>query len=399
MPQILCVSEINQYIKQLLDFDDLLAQVYVKGEISNLKRHSSGHIYFTLKDETSSLMCVLFRQDASKIKFALSDGMRVVALGRLSVFIRDGRYQLYASDLQPDGIGALYLAYEQLKKKLQAEGLFDSSHKNPIPVMPMKIALVTSPTRAAVRDMIRVLGMRFPLAKLLVCPVRVQGEGASGEISGTLKFLSDKKAVDLIILGRGGGSIEDLWPFNEEIVARAIYNCTIPIISAVGHEPDETISDYAADLRAATPSNGAELAVPEIGEIRLSLKHSDVRMTKAISHILSAYKERLQALSSHKVLQGPAYKINEQRMLLDSFEKDLTNAIERKLDRYRHRLRSAQSAVEAMSPLGVLERGYSIASLNGSPIQSYKQVQPDDRILISLHEGRIICRVEDIKEK
>jgi len=325
--------------------------------------------------------------------------MKAVAFGKLSVFIRDGRYQLYASDLQPDGVGALYLAYEQLKKKLQAEGLFDAASKKAIPGYPMKIALVTSPTGAAVRDMIRVLKKRFPIARLLVCPVRVQGTEAASEIAGALHLLSEKRAVDLIILGRGGGSIEDLWPFNEEIVARAIHACQIPIISAVGHEPDETISDYTADLRAATPSNGAELAVPDENEIRLLIRHYGIRISKTVTNRLSVYKRQLQLLASHKALQSPVYKINEQRMLLDYWEKNISNFLQRKLAFSKHRLEAAQSALEAMNPLSVLERGYSITTFNGEVLHSGKQVQTGDRVYVRLHDGRLVCRVEAIEEE
>ncbi|MBQ2750876.1 MAG: exodeoxyribonuclease VII large subunit [Clostridia bacterium] len=398
MASVLTVSEVNQYIKLLIEHDDLLADVMVKGEISNYKRHSSGHLYFTMKDEGGALLCVMFRGEASKLKFAPSDGMKVIAAGRLSVFVRDGRYQLYITDLQPDGVGALYAAFEQLKEKLYKEGLFDQSRKKPIPSMPMKIALVTSPTGAAVRDMIRVLGKRFPLAKLLVCPVRVQGEGAAEEIAKALKLLSDKRTVDLIILGRGGGSIEDLWPFNEEIVARAIAACNTPIISAVGHEPDVTISDFVADLRAATPSNGAELAVPDSNELYITLRNFDIRLVRAMDDRLKKQRLRLKELAGRKSLSGPTYRINEQRLLLDYLEKTLSSSVERHLADKRHRYTALKSTIEAISPLAVLGRGYSIASIEGKAIRSAREVIPGDRVRIRLLEGQLVCLVEETKE-
>lgn len=398
MASVLTVSEVNQYVKLLIEHDDLLADVMVKGEISNYKRHSSGHLYFTMKDEGGALLCVMFRGEASKLKFAPGDGMKVIAAGRLSVFVRDGRYQLYITDLQPDGVGALYAAFEQLKEKLYKEGLFDQSRKKPIPPMPMKIALVTSPTGAAVRDMIRVLGKRFPMAKLLVCPVRVQGEGAAEEIAKALKLLSDKRTVDLIILGRGGGSIEDLWPFNEEVVARAIAACNTPIISAVGHEPDVTISDFVADLRAATPSNGAELAVPDKNELYITLRNFDIRLVRAMDDRLKKHRLRLKELAGRKSLSGPTYRINEQRLLLDYLEKSLASSVEKHLADKRHRYVALKSTVEAISPLAVLGRGYSIASVDGKAIRSAREVIPGDHIRIRLLEGHLVCLVEETKE-
>ncbi|MBR4866854.1 MAG: exodeoxyribonuclease VII large subunit [Clostridia bacterium] len=398
MASVLTVSEVNQYVKLLIEHDDLLADVMVKGEISNYKRHSSGHLYFTMKDEGGALLCVMFRGEASKLKFAPGDGMKVIAAGRLSVFVRDGRYQLYITDLQPDGVGALYAAFEQLKEKLYKEGLFDQSRKKPIPPMPMKIALVTSPTGAAVRDMIRVLGKRFPMAKLLVCPVRVQGEGAAEEIAKALKLLSDKRTVDLIILGRGGGSIEDLWPFNEEVVARAIAACNTPIISAVGHEPDVTISDFVADLRAATPSNGAALAVPDKNELYITLRNFDIRLVRAMDDRLKKQRLRLKELAGRKSLSGPTYRINEQRLLLDYLEKSLASSVEKRLADKRHRYTALKSTVEAISPLAVLGRGYSIASVDGKAIRSAREVIPGDHIRIRLLEGHLVCLVEETKE-
>lgn len=399
MPQILTVSEINGYVKLLVDHDEVLADIMCKGEISNFKRHSSGHLYFTMKDEGGSLMCVMFRPDAARLKFAPSDGMKVIAAGHISVFVRDGRYQLYVTDLQPDGIGALYAAFEQRKEALMKEGLFDLAHKKPIPAIPEKIALVTSPTGAAVRDMIRVLGKRFPAAKLLVCPVPVQGEGAAEQMARALNYLSRKKPVDLIILGRGGGSIEDLWQFNEEVLARAIYACEIPIISAVGHEPDFTIADFVADLRAATPSNGAELAVPDRNELYISLKNADAHLSALLTSRLASERKRLSELSSRKALATPLYRVNEQRLLLDYHEKSITSSLEKLLAGKKQRFIGLSARIEALSPLAVLGRGYAIASKEGHPILSPRGLKPGDLITIRVKEGSFTASfVEEEKE-
>lgn len=393
MPQILTVSEINTYVKLLVDHDEVLADVMCKGEISNFKRHSSGHLYFTMKDAGGALMCVMFRADAARLKFVPSDGMKVVASGSISVFVRDGRYQLYVNDLQPDGVGALYAAFEQRKETLFKEGLFDIAHKKPIPAIPAKIALVTSPTGAAVRDMIRVLGKRFPAAKLLVCPVPVQGEGAAQEMARAINYLSRKKPVDLIILGRGGGSIEDLWQFNEEVLARAVYACEIPVISAVGHEPDVTITDFVADLRAATPSNGAELAVPDQNELYIKLKNADARISAALIGRLSRERKRLSDMASRKSLATPLYRINEQRLLLDYHEKAVTASLERLLGEKRRRFAALSAKAEALNPLAVLGRGYAIAAKDGHPIFSAKTLVPGDRIRVRVKEGSFLAAV------
>lgn len=396
---ILTVSEINQYLKLLLDNDPMASSVFIKGEISNFKRHSSGHLYFTMKDDGGVIPCVMFKGDAYKIKFELENGMKIIAHGRISVFTRDGRYQLYADDLQPDGIGALYMAYEQLKEKLRTEGLFSPEHKLPLPAYPSSIALVTSPTGAAVRDMLRILGRRYPAAKVLICPVRVQGSEAAGEICEMIRLICRSKAADLIILGRGGGSLEDLWPFNEESVARAIYNANIPIISAVGHEPDVTIADFAADLRAATPSNGAELAVPDSSEIIIRLKSQDIRLSKVVGVKLSDLRRKVSLLEGRKSLQPPLSRIGDRRMLLDYNSKRIDSFTESILTKSRHHIKELSATIEAISPFAVLMRGYAIPTVDGHPVLSVKTLSIGERFNLKINDGSIGCLVESISEE
>lgn len=390
------VSELTAYLKSLVDSDDALRSIAVHGELSNVKRASNGALYFTLKDEKATLSCVMFQRETARLRFLPVEGMQVVAFGSISIYPKGGSYQLYTGAIEPLGVGALYKAYEQLKEKLQKEGLFDPAHKKPLPRMPMKIALVTSPTGAAVRDMIRVLGKRFPLAKILVCPVPVQGDGAAEEIARAIRFLSERNPVELIILGRGGGSIEDLWAFNEEVLARAVYACSIPIISAVGHEPDVTIVDFVADLRAATPSNGAELAVPDQSEIRTELKKMDYHVTSSLNDAVTRLRTRLASLASRRSLATPLYRVNENRMRLDHLEKETGAAFESILTERRNRFLRLSTATEAYSPLGVLKRGYGIASIKGRPLSRAADVSRGDVIDVRLSEGSLVCRVEEI---
>jgi len=396
MAESVSVSELTIYLKSLLDSDEALRSVVVHGELSNVKRASNGAIYFTMKDEKATLSCVMFQRDASRLRFLPTEGMQVVAFGSVSIYPKGGSYQLYTAALEPLGVGALYKAYEQLKEKLLKEGLFDASHKLALPRYPEKIALVTSPTGAAVRDMIRVLRKRFPLAKILVCPVPVQGEGAAEEIAKALRFLSEKKPVELILLGRGGGSIEDLWAFNEEVLARAIYDCRIPVISAVGHEPDVTIADFVADLRAATPSNGAELAVPDQNEIRTGLKKLDSELLTAVAGRLSREKTRLAGLASRRSLATPLYRVNEKRMTLDHLEKDTAAAFEKILYDRRSRFQRLAATLEAYSPLGVLKRGYSITTKDGRPLYGAEEAKAGDRVRVRLSRGSLDCLVEAV---
>ncbi len=392
------VWQVNQYVKQMMDQDQLLAGLLVRGEISNYKKYPSGHHYFSLKDEQGAIRCVLFRGDAIRLRFQPANGMRVVAYGRVSVFPRDGQYQLYCTELFADGRGDLHAAFEQLKARLAREGLFDQDAKRPLPKFPGKIALITSPAGAAVRDMIRVLRARWPMAQVLVVPVRVQGEGAAAEIAAAIRTVNDLAGADLIITGRGGGSMEDLWAFNEEVVARAIFMSNIPVISAVGHEPDVTIADYVADLRAATPSNGAELAVPDQNEVRQQLQQLARRMAQAMSNRLDGQRRRLERLRQARVLQSMRAPIEDRRMLLDFWQRRLSSACGQKLKAGRAELARLCAGLDAMSPLKVLSRGYAIVRKDEHVVQQIAQAEPGDRLEILVTDGKLLCQV-DGKEK
>lgn len=347
----LTVSELNNFIKTLIDCEPILSNVCVRGELSNYKIYPSGHHYFTLKDSESSLRCVMFKSSASKLRFRPESGMGVTAFGRISVFPRDGAYQLYCTDLTPEGTGDLQIAYEQLKAKLAAEGLFDASHKKPLPEFPEKIAIITSSAGAAVHDMIRILGHRWPMTEVVLLPVRVQGVEAPPEIVGAIRYANRHKVADLIITGRGGGSIEDLWAFNDERVARAIYESELPVISAVGHEPDVTISDYVADRRASTPSNAAEIAVPDINEIRSGLENLDIRKLQAMRKVLNNSAGRLDELRNRRVLQSPMTYVETKRTELDYVRDKLIAASDRYNSANRNRFVRLAASLDAMSPL------------------------------------------------
>ncbi len=393
------VTQVNEYVRDLMDDDLLLQSILVRGEISNYKRYPSGHHYFSLKDETGVLKCVMFRGEAARLRFRPENGMRVVAFGHVSVFPRDGAYQLYCADLLPDGRGALDEAFERLRARLEAEGLFDEEHKTPLPEYPHKIALVTSPAGAAVRDMIRILGQRWPLAEVLVVPVRVQGEGAAEEIAAAIHAVNNRADVDLIITGRGGGSMEDLWAFNEEVVARAVYVSNIPVISAVGHEPDVTIADYAADLRAATPSNAAELAVPDRAEQKGRLADLRYRLCMAVRGRLEDSRRTLDRLRSSRVLRSMAAPIQERRMLCDSLRRRLETAFAGGMKDRRAALAKCAAGLDALSPLKVLSRGYAIARKGSAVVSSIGQVEIGDRLDVAVSDGVIQCEVKDKEER
>ena len=393
------VTELNAHIKQLLDADALLGSVCVTGELSNYKVYPSGHHYFTLKDAESSLRCVMFRSSAQSLRFRPVSGMSVAAVGRITVYPRDGAYQLYCTRLIPGGVGDLYAAYEQLKEHLQKEGLFDRAHKKPLPQFPQRIAVITSSAGAAVRDIIRVLGKRWPASEVVLLPVRVQGAEAPAEIAGAIRYANRYRVGDLIITGRGGGSIEDLWAFNDERVARAIYDSDIPVISAVGHEPDVTISDFVADLRAATPSNAAELAVPNAEDLRETLHSYDIRMTQAMRKQMTQRRAALENLAGRRVLQSPAAYFDLRRVELDYTRSRLTAAGERYLASRRRAFAQCAAALDAMSPLKVLGRGYAVASdADGAVLRSAEQVQPGDAIRVQLQDGALNCTVNDREE-
>ena len=396
----LSVSELNSRIKTILDSDPVLGSVLVRGELSNYKIYPSGHHYFTLKDSEASLRCVMFKSSADRLRFRPENGMGVLCSGRVSVYSRDGAYQLYVSQIQPDGIGDLYLAFEQLKERLQKEGLFDPEHKKPIPYMPKRIAVITSGAGAAVRDIIRVLGKRWPMTKVMVLPVRVQGTEAAAEIAGAIRYANNNALADLIITGRGGGSMEDLWAFNEEIVARAIYKSRIPVISAVGHEPDFTISDFVADLRAATPSNAAELAVPDQSEVMDRLLDARIRLNQAIRKTIESSSRRLDEIAARPVMESPLGFVHQRRQDLDRLT-DRLNAAEAsvladKKQKYIH----LAASLEAMSPLKVLSRGFSVATNEqGRILRSSEDLEPGDFIHIRMEHGGADCRVEQRTEE
>lgn len=395
----LSVTELNQYVKNLVDGDELLMDVCVRGELSNYKIYPSGHHYFTLKDAESSLRCVMFKYSAMKLRFRPENGMSVTAFGRVSVYLRDGAYQLSCTALMPEGMGDLQVAFEQMKAKLSAEGLFDTAYKKPLPPFPEKIAIITSSAGAAIHDMIRILGHRWPMTKVILLPVRVQGVEAPAEIAGAIRYANEFQVADLIITGRGGGSLEDLWAFNDERVARAIYASRIPVISAVGHEPDVTISDYVADRRASTPSNAAEIAVPDWHEMQDGLQNYEIRSRQAMEKMLKSLAQRLDALKSKRVLTDPGVYLDNRRMDLDRARDRLLAASERQLAAKRQSFVKLGAALDAMSPLRVLSRGYTVSSsADGTILKSVKDLQPGQELSVRFLDGTADCRVETIIE-
>lgn len=393
-PEPLKVSELNNYIKGVIDRDERLNNVYIKGELSNFKRHYTGHLYFTLKDETSLIKCIMFKSYTSYLNFEPKDGMSVVILGTVSVFERDGVYQIYAKGMEPDGMGALYTAYEQLKEKLSLEGLFDEKYKKPIPALPRAIGVVTSKTGAVIRDIINVTTRRFPNVNIKLYPSAVQGEGAAENIVRGIEFFNREKNVDTIIIGRGGGSLEDLWPFNEEITARAIFNSEIPIISAVGHETDFTIADFVADLRAPTPSAAGELAVPDITEVKWKIQNINGRLSNALKKKSDNLKIRLDSLKNAKVLKEP-YEIVHRKMLdTDKYIKDLEKVFSMKIKDNHIKLATQMGRLENLSPLKTLMRGYSVVEkLDGKVVNSVEQLQTGDEISIRLSNGSTHAKI------
>ena len=397
--KVYSVSELNGRIKALIDSDYVLNEVYVKGELSNYKVYPSGHHYFTMKDAEGALKCVMFRGNAMKLRFRPDNGMQVVAMGKISVYPRDGAYQLYCTGLILDGVGDLYAAFEQLKTKLAAEGLFDPAHKKPIPQFPQTIGIVTSSAGAAVHDMLRILNKRFPLTKVRLLPVRVQGAEAPDEIASAIGYANHHKLADLLIVGRGGGSIEDLWAFNDERVAYAIYRSEIPVISAVGHEPDVTISDFVADLRAATPSNAAELAVPDQDALRQALDMMSAAMATALKRQLNASQQRLKMLSESPALQSPQGYLVQRSKSVELLKSRLSAAQSTILNRHNQQYLTLTAKLDALSPLKVLTRGYAmVQDANGEVIRSVKQTTAGDTIEITLRDGNVSAAVTQIKE-
>ena len=397
--QVLTITQLNEYIRGKMDSDALLNSVAVKGEISNYKLYPSGHQYFTLKDESSALKCVMFKGNAMRLRFRPENGMKIIAMGKISVFPRDGAYQLYCTAMAMDGVGDLYAAFEQLKRKLQAQGLFDPSHKKPIPKFPGTIGIITSSAGAAVHDMLRILNKRYPLAKVRLLPVRVQGVEAPGEIAAAIRYANYYRLADLLIVGRGGGSIEDLWAFNEEIVAHAIFESEIPVISAVGHEPDVTISDFVADLRAATPSNAAELAVPDREALSQTLDSMSNAIAQVLTRQIAGHRQHLDILSRSPALQSPTGYLDQKHRQLDLLKNRLIAAENQNIAGHSQRYVALTAKLDAMSPLKVLTRGYSMAqNSRGEVIRSAAQVETGERIGITLSEGKLFATVTDKKE-
>lgn len=391
--QAITVTDLNKYIKEKIAGDENLANVLVKGEISNFKLHYTGHMYFTLKDENSLIKCIMFKTYTPHLKFTPKDGMKVMAFGTVSVFERDGVYQLYCKAMQEDGMGSLYTAYEELKAKLEKEGYFDSSHKKKMPFMPKSIGVLTSNTGAVIRDIINVSTRRNPNVYLKLLPVPVQGEGAAEKIAAGIEFMNEKKLADVIILARGGGSLEDLWPFNEEIVAKAIYNSKLPIISAVGHETDFTIADFVADLRAPTPSAAAELVIPNVKDILLKLKEYESRQKIALNRKIQIMKLRYEKCLNSKVFKEPLQKINERYMMLDIKVRQMESYINQKYINEKAKAIKLIAKLDALSPLKTLSRGYSIITLNGKTIKEAKYLKKDDEINIKLFDGQVNAKI------
>lgn len=397
---VLSVSQLNRYIKMNFDADENLANIFISGEISNFTNHyRTGHLYFTLKDDSAAVRAVMFNSSAKRLKFMPEDGMKVIARGRVSVYEDSGQYQLYVDDMQPDGVGALNLAYEQLKEKLQKEGLFSELHKKPLPPYPEKVGVITSPTGAAVRDIINVLGRRFPYAEIVFCPVLVQGEGAHLQLTDAVNLFNSERAADVIIIGRGGGSIEDLWEFNDEGLARAVYNSDIPVISAVGHETDFTICDFVADMRAPTPSAAAELAVPDANELQYALSALKNRMFLNVSSGIADRRSRLEYLTSKGALKSPDEMLSNRSQRLDTAFSKMLSSYENRIGGKKVEFISAATALSKLDPMSVLMRGFAFVSdKNGKNVYSSQALAKGDKINVRFHDGSAVCEVKEITQ-
>ncbi len=391
---VLTVGQVNAYVKQLIDSDKILANIYVKGEISNFTNHRTGHFYFTLKDEEGVIQAVMFKSAAAKLRFLPENGMKVILHGRVSAFVKSGQYQIYAESLEPDGIGSLYIAFEQLKRRLEAEGLFAPSRKKPLPKNPTRVGIITSPTGAAIRDMINVMGRRFPLAKLTLYPSLVQGSDAPAQLITGVQYFNRERSVDVIIIGRGGGSLEDLWAFNDEALARCVAASRIPIISAVGHETDFTICDFAADLRAPTPSAAAELAVPDSNELKRKLNNIISHMELALSKRMTLDRDRLARLASSRALTSPQSFIDDKRMALASLTGELDSSLKLALTAKRGELAALCGRLDALNPMAVIARGYSaVYDGDGTLVKSVTQLAPGDRFSFRASDGDVVGEV------
>lgn len=395
-PTVYSVSQLNNYVKGILDRDENLVHVFVTGEISNFKAHYSGHMYMTVKDETSSVKAVMFARNASKLRFTPENGMKILVLGRVSLFTRDGSYQLYIDDMQPDGVGDLNMAFEQLKKKLETEGLFRQEHKKPIPRFPERVGVVTSATGAAVQDIFNVLKRRFPAAEVVLRPCQVQGDGAAEDIAKAIYEFNRLKGADVLIVGRGGGSVEDLWAFNEEVLARAVFASEIPVISAVGHETDYTICDFVADLRAPTPSAAAECAVPDRLELLARLTSAKQHICSLVRNRFDTEREKLNAIGKNAALYDPLYSINEKKRELVYLEDKLSSLVTSELEKNKSRVSATAGKLDALSPLRVISRGYALVEKNGRTVTKTADLQTGDFIRIKLSDGSFSANVKEI---
>ncbi len=401
-PRVYSVWEITRYIRQKLDDDELLRAVYVKGELSNVSQPTSGHIYFTLKDEYAELRCVMFRERNALLSFRLEDGMDVIARGRISVYERRGQYQLYVEEIQESGIGALYRAFEELKKRLKEEGLFDTAYKKPIPAFPHTIGIITSPTGAAIRDMLNITRRRFPHVHILVAPVAVQGEEAAPQIVNAIRLMNrankELMKIDVLVVGRGGGSIEELWAFNEESVARAIFASEIPVVSAVGHETDFTIADFVADRRAATPSEAAELIVPDKRQIEKNLDTLELRLRQNLNKLIEQHRLWLNSMEKNVLFGKPTERINQYRQLVDEYKRSMIAEIVHRVQLHRKALQAISGKLDALSPGAILERGYSICIKDERVVRSVRDISAGDELRILFQDGEAISEVKDKRD-
>lgn len=395
---VLTVTELNEYIKAKLETDRLLKNVTVKGEISNFTRHSSGHLYFSIKDKGSVIRAVMFKAAAQKLVFYPENELMVVVSGRIGAFVRDGQYQIYVESMQPDGKGSLALAFEQLKKKLASEGLFDQSRKKPIPKIPKRIGVITSPTGAAVRDVINVVTRRFPYAEILIYPALVQGAGSAASLIGAVEYFDKTSSCDVLIIGRGGGSIEELWSFNDEGLARAIYKCRIPVISAVGHETDFTICDFVADLRAPTPSAAAELAAPDTAKLLKQFSNITTLLNKYLTNRLEQYRLRLDHLQNSPALTSAGYLIDEKNMQLLRLTSELERAGVSVVRDKRMQFTEKVAKLEALNPMSVLTRGFSAVYKDSKLLKSVSDVQKGDTVTVRMKDGTLVAACTDVLE-
>ena len=398
--QALTVTQLNTLVHDVIESNDIFSYLTVRGEISNFVHHRSGHLYFSLKDEGSLVRAVMFRSAASRLNFTPENGMKVIVYASLTTYLRDGQYQLTVTAMEPDGIGALYLAFEKRKRRLAAEGLFDQARKRPLPLIPTHVGVITSPTGAAVRDIIRILGRRFPCAKVTLFPAQVQGEGAARSMIRGLSLLNEETSVDVIILGRGGGSAEDLWEFNDEALARAVFASRVPVISAVGHESDFTICDFVADVRAATPSAAAEIAVPELGELKRRLLGTVDRLSLLCERRMKTDRKRLEMLSQRRIFTDPEGLYRQSRMRLDAAYASMQYAIERRRQAAHATLEEVSAKLHALSPLAVLSRGYALAQTEGGVVRKTEDLPVGTRFCLRLSDGEIAAeRISEKKEK